>query len=88
MFATFYARNNGHVFLGNNYACSLEGTGIVHWSLDDVNELILDNVFYVDGIKNSILSVGQMGMQGHNSAFEKGSWNLLKGLVKGTKEYC
>ena len=31
-FTTFYASNHGHVYLGNNHACSIEGIGTMHLS--------------------------------------------------------
>ena len=57
-FATFSAGKHGHIYLGNNHACSIEGIGNVHLSVDGKNELVLHNVRYVPGIKKSLLSVG------------------------------
>ena len=63
-FATFNAGSHGHVYLGNNHACSIEGIGTVHFSTNGTNELVLHNVRYVPGIKKSLLSVGHMDMHG------------------------
>ncbi|MCO5561643.1 hypothetical protein L7F22_015264 [Adiantum nelumboides] len=93
-FSTFDAGKHGHVYLGNNHACSIEGIGTVHLSIDDTNELVLHDVRYVPGIKKSLLSVGQMDMHGYSILFERGSWKMTKGsrlIVKGTKKgtlYC
>ena len=68
--------------------------GNVHLSIDGKNELVLHNVRYVPGIKKSLLSVGQMGMQDYSMLFERGIWKMKKGsrlIVKGTKKgtlYC
>ena len=93
-FSTFTAGSHGHVYLGNNHACSIEGIGTVHFSTNGTNELVLHNVRYVPGIKKSLLSVGQMDMHGYSILFERGSWKMTKGsrlIVKGTKKgtlYC
>mgnify|MGYP000016945791 CR=1 FL=1 len=93
-FSTFTAGSHGHVYLGNNHACSIDGIGIVHFSTNGTNELVLHNVRYVPRIKKSLLSVGQMDMHGYSILFERGSWKMTKGsrlIVKGTKKgtlYC
>ncbi len=93
-FVTFTAGSHGHVYLGNNHACSIEGIGTVHLSTDGTNVLALHNVRYVPGIKKSLLSVGQMDVHGYSILFERGSWKMTKGsrlIVKGTKKgtlYC
>ena len=57
-FVTFNAGSHGHVYLGNNHACSIEGIGTTHLSLGDASELILHYVHYVLDIKKSQLLVG------------------------------
>ncbi|KAH7288390.1 hypothetical protein KP509_31G025000 [Ceratopteris richardii] len=78
-FTTFHAGSHGHVYLGNNHACSIEGIGTVHLTVDGTNELVLHDVRYVRSIKKSLLFVGQMDMHGYSTLFEKGSWKLIKG---------
>ena len=93
-FVTFNVGSHGHVYLGNDHACSIEGIGTVHLAINGTNELVLHNVRYVPGIKKSLLSVGQMDMHGYSILFEGGSWKMTKGsrlIVKGTKKgtsYC
>ena len=94
-FSTSIAGSHGHVYLGNNHAWSIEGIGIVRFSTNGTNELVLHNVRYVLGINKSLLSVGQIDMHGYSIIlFERGSWEMTKGsrqIVKGTKKgtlYC
>ena len=77
-FTTLSVGSHGHVYLGNNHACSIEGIGTVHLSIDGINELVLHDVRYVPGIKKSLLSVGQMDMHGYSILFERGSWKMTK----------
>ena len=86
---TFNASSHGHVYPGNNHACSIEGVGTMHLIVDGTNELILHDVMYVPSIKKSLLSFGQMDMHDYSTLFEKGTWKLIKGsrvIVKGTKK--
>ena len=78
-FSTFTTGSHGHVYLGNNHACSIEGIGTVHFSTNGTNELVLHNVRYAPGIKKSLLSVGQIDLHGYSILFERGSWKMTKG---------
>ena len=53
-FTTFHAGSHGHVYLGNNHACSIEGIGTMHLIVDGTNELVLHDVRYVPSIKKSL----------------------------------
>ena len=57
-FSTFHAGSQGNVYLGNDYACPIEGYGTVHLLKDGTNDLVLQDVRYVPRIKKSLLSVG------------------------------
>ena len=79
-FTTFHASNDGHVYLGNNHACSIEGISTMHLIVDHTNELVLHDVRYVPSITKSLLSVIQMDMHGYSTLFEKGPWKLSTAL--------
>ena len=93
-FSTFHAGSQGNVYLGNDYACPIEGYGTMHLCVDVTNDLVLHDVRYVLGIKKSLLSIGQMDAHGYSTLFEEGSWKLTRGsrlIVKGVKNgtlYC
>ena len=57
-FFMFNVRSHGHVYLGNNHACFIEGIGIVHLFVDGTKELFLHNVRYAPRIKKSLRSIG------------------------------
>ena len=56
-FSTFHAGSQGNVYLGNDYACPIEGYGTLHLCVDGTNDLVLHYVKYVPGIKKSLFSV-------------------------------
>ena len=74
-FTTFHASSHGHVYVGNNHGCAIEGIATMNLTLYGTNELVLHDVRYLLGL----LSVGQMDMHGYSTLFEKGSWKLIKG---------
>ena len=84
-FATYEAGNLGKVYLGNNHACAIEGIGTMHLTLDTGHDLVLKDVRYVQGIKKSLLSVGQLDMHGYTTQFRGGIWKLKQGYMLGVK---
>ena len=87
-FSEYTAGWLGKVYLGNNYACDIEGVGTIHLALENGQELILQDVRYVPGIKKSLLSIGQLDARGYFTTFGGGSWKVHKGsmlIVKGSK---
>jgi hypothetical protein len=56
-FITFDVGNYGKV--GNNNACNIYGIGTIRLSLNNGQELLLGDIMYAPGIKNSLLTVGQ-----------------------------
>lgn len=84
-FATYVAGNYGKVYLGDNFACNIEGMGTMRLALNNGQELLLKDVRFVPGIKKSLLSVGQLDAQGFTTVFAGGSWKLLKGSMLVTK---
>lgn len=84
-FATYVAGNYGKVYLGDNFACNIEGMGTMRLALNNGQELLLNDVRFVPGIKKSLLSVGQLDAHGYTTIFVGGSWKLLKGSMLVTK---
>ena len=57
--------------------------------MENGQELTLDQVWYVPGIKKSLLSVGQLDLQGYSTIFTSGAWTIVHGtrlLSRATSE--
>ena len=60
-FVDFKSQDGGIVRVGNNAACQVKGIGSV--TLDDKTNT--KDVYFVDGLKHNILSVGQLVDKGY-----------------------
>ncbi|MCO5552668.1 hypothetical protein L7F22_006184 [Adiantum nelumboides] len=69
-FASYTTGSLGHV--------RYEGVGTIHCALENDQELVLHDVRYVLGILKSLLSVGQLDVNGYCTMFGGGSWKVLK----------
>ena len=78
-FLSFTAGNFGKVYLGNNHACNIEGLGVVQVAMGNGQELTLDQVPYVPGIKKSLLYVGQLDLQCYSTIFTGAVWKIVRG---------
>ncbi|KAH7283013.1 hypothetical protein KP509_35G056800 [Ceratopteris richardii] len=58
-FSTFHVGDHGNLYLANNHACSIEGIGTKHFSMDGSNELVLHDVGHAPCIKKSLLLFGK-----------------------------
>ena len=76
----YVAKDLGHVYLGDDDTCNVEGIGDVcidmmgsKWCLKDVR--------HVPRLKRSLISVGQLGGEGLLSTFTGDSWRISKGAM-------
>ena len=67
--------HGGSVRFGNNEPCSIKGKGCI--SLTD--ELRCDNAYWVEGIKNNLLSLALLNNIGFKVEFMNGKAKLLDG---------
>ena len=78
-FLSFFTINFGTVYLGNYSSCNIEGLSIASVAMENGHELKLDQVHFVLGIKKSLLSVGQLDLQGYSTIFTGGAWKIVRG---------
>ena len=60
-FVKFRSHDGGIVRVGNNAACHITGIGSLE--LDD--KTYIDDVYFVDGLKHNLLSIGQLMDKGY-----------------------
>ena len=60
-FVKFRNHDGGTIRVGNNVACHITGIGSI--TLD--GKTYIDDVYFVDGLKNNLLSVGQLMDKGY-----------------------
>ena len=72
-FLSFFAGNFWKIYLGNNHAYNIEGLGVVQVAMGNGQELTLDQVPYVLGIKKSLSFVGQLDIQGYSTIITSGT---------------
>ena len=70
------------VRFGNNEPCCIKGMGCISLT----NELVCDNVYWVEGLKHNLLSVAQLNNIGSKVEFMNGKAKLLdeKGNLVGS----
>ena len=62
-FFDFKSQDGGIAKVGNNVACQVKGIGSI--TLDGKTKI--EDVYYVDGLKNNLLSVGKLVDKGYQS---------------------
>ncbi|GLJ34627.1 hypothetical protein SUGI_0696480 [Cryptomeria japonica] len=72
-FLTLQEFDCGQVRFGNNKACMIKGRGTI--SLDGKNNT--NNVYYVEGMKHNLLSVGQLVDKGFQLQFKDGKCKII-----------
>lgn len=72
-FITLNEFDGGVVRFGNNSPCMVKGKGSI--SLNGKSNV--DDVFWVDGLKHNILSVGQLNDKGYLFEFKSGGYRIL-----------
>ena len=61
---------------------------LLEWSHENVQELIVDQVFFVLGIKKSLLSMGQLHLHGYSTIFMDGTRKVVRStelIARGNK---
>ena len=76
--------DGGSVRFGNNEPCCIRGKGHIL----STNELVCDNAYWVEGLKNNLLSVAQLNNIGFKVEFMNGKTRLLenKGNLVGSSK--
>lgn len=72
-FLNFQEYNGGLVRFGDDKACLIKGKGTI--SLDGKHNT--DNVYYVEGLKHNLLSVGQLVEKGFQLQFKNGKCKIM-----------
>ena len=81
LFQNFKSGNFGKIYLADNKALEIEGKGDVCIKTTSGNQLTLEDVRYIPGIKKNLISIGQLDSTEYTAEFEKGSWKIVKGAI-------
>ena len=73
LFQNFKSGNFGKVYLADNKALDIERKGDVCINTTSGNQLTLEDVRYILGIKKNLISVGQLDRTGYAAEFGNGS---------------
>ena len=66
-FVEFKSQDEGIVKVGNNAACQVKGIGSI--TLDGKTNT--ENIYFVDGLKHNLLSVGKLVDKGYQFSSQK-----------------
>ncbi|GJY08649.1 retrovirus-related pol polyprotein from transposon TNT 1-94 [Tanacetum coccineum] len=64
--------NGGTVFLGDNRACAIRGTGKVGVQMKDDSSFVLENVNYILELKRNLISLGTLDREGYTVKLQNG----------------
>ncbi|GKE13928.1 hypothetical protein Tco_1421505, partial [Tanacetum coccineum] len=75
----FKVVDGGSVQLGENRTCTIKGIGKVKIHLHDGSSFILEDVWYVPGLRRSLISLGTLKKEGYSVKMQMGRYKMIKG---------
>ena len=73
--------NHRKVYLADGEPLDVIGIGDVKLKMPNESVWKIQNVRHVPGLMRNLISVGQLGDEGHNMVFCNGGWKVTKGAM-------